>query len=409
MSGVGRNQERMDRVVTSEDQIKDISDFIVLKIRDILNSNIWKQWNQDVQKKGGKYIAKKNYCMLDSSLFLREDHTTTRSNKHLLFSHFDMNALPLESDFHVYIVSTKTSDTNKPNPYKDIKTQFQYINQNLNSQNSEFITNIEDEVKEEVEQLGIIIFSLVGEINISNDNNLYDINYKKIVKDCHSILGEIVNRIEKQIKEYDELLLKAFNLNSSQLKSSEDQNDIKDPSAYTDLLRIAYNFADGSKTLLNLLIGICDLKPILFWMTIYEQIKLVNKLSLSLSHTATKKPKLSEYKSFIGKARNQAFHDFFAFNSSFSMKLPEGSIKSPVLNLFPEFGSKKELPTLDFTDEKLIDLFKKFSRTAEGFVPSGFWEDNREIMELIKTFTSSMLEALLKLAPLVVGINPIND
>lgn len=329
MSGVGRkleiNQERMDRVVTSEDQIKDISDFIVLKIRDILNSNIWKQWNQDIQKKGGKDIGKKNYCMLDSSLFFREDQTTTRSNKHLLF------------------------------------------------------------------------------------NNLYDINYKKIVKGCHSILEEIVNRIEEQIKEYDELFLKAFNLNSSQPKSSEDQNDIKDPSAYTDLLRIAYNFADGSKTLLNLLIGICDLKPILFWMTIYEQIKLVNKLSLSLSHVATKKPKLSEYKSFIGKARNQAFHDFFAFDSSFSMKLPEGSIKSPVLNLFPEFGSKKGLPTLDFTDEKLIDLFKKFSRTTEGSVPSGFWEDNREIMELIKIFTNSMLEALLKLAPLVEGINPIND
>lgn len=74
-------------------------------------------------------------------------------------------------------------------------------------------------------------------------------------EDVPSILASILARMEEQLTVYSVTL--------KQHRGSPSDNEV-----YNELLRVAYNFADGARAFLGLTVGICDLKPLLFWLTV---------------------------------------------------------------------------------------------------------------------------------------------
>ena len=42
----------------------------------------------------------------------------------------------------------------------------------------------------------------------------------------------------------------------------------RDPRAFNEVLRLPYNFAGDAKTFIELIVSICDLKPVVLWGTI---------------------------------------------------------------------------------------------------------------------------------------------
>ena len=74
------------------------------------------------------------------------------------------------------------------------------------------------------------------------------------------------------------------------------------------MLRISYNFADGTKSLLTLVVGLSDLKPVLFWLTVLEQSKLAERFAeLPFSIVGKVKPSIDRYRSVIAAAGTARF------------------------------------------------------------------------------------------------------
>jgi hypothetical protein len=196
-----------------------------------------------------------------------------------------------------------------------------------------------------------------------------------------SILFDVVTRIDQQVKAYKQALA----VHKGKPQALEPIND---------LLRIAYNFADGAKALLTLVVGISDLKPLLFWLTIDEQSELADRFSeLPFALVGKAKPSLERYRSVISAARNRAFHDFFAFARPFHVDLPGEAFRSPELRLFRQFRSSA--PALEFRDRQLVELLEGLSRTPESPVPLGFWEKNQGVMESVANLTRAVQKALV--------------
>jgi hypothetical protein len=80
---------------------------------------------------------------------------------------------------------------------------------------------------------------------------------------------------------------------------------------------------------------------------------------------------LERYRSVIADARNQAFHDVFAFDHPFNVKLPGDALRAPELRLFREYKSRND-PALNFEDRGLVEFFEALTRTSERPVPVGF-------------------------------------
>lgn len=200
-------------------------------------------------------------------------------------------------------------------------------------------------------------------------------------KDGPSILTEVLSRVDEQIVSF---------------RAALDEH-VSDPSsdAFSEVLRIAYNFADGARALLTLVVGLSDLKPILFWLTVREQVELAEQFArLPFSLVGKAKPSLDRYRSVIAAARNRAFHDLFAFGSPFQVRLTGDAFRTPELRLFREHSRRRE-PALEYEDRKLVDLLQEFTRSHERPVPAGFWEQNYKVMRAVSDVGRAMLDALV--------------
>ena len=200
-----------------------------------------------------------------------------------------------------------------------------------------------------------------------------------------SILSEVSRRMSDQVKAFATTLL--------QYRTRPQDGDI-----YNELLRISYNFADGALAFLNLMVGICDLKPIIFWLTVFEQIDLAHLFGqLPFALVGKGKPSLERYRSVIADARNQAFHDLFGFDHPFRVSLPNDALRSPELRLFREYNRRND-SILNFEDKTLIELFAALSRTPERPVPLGFWDKNEQVMRAVAEVVEALRAALVLVA-----------
>ena len=205
-----------------------------------------------------------------------------------------------------------------------------------------------------------------------------------------SILSEVVARIEMQVLAYKRAL-------ASHLEQPEDSD------ALNETLRVAYNFADGAKSLITLVVGLSDLKPLLFWLTVAAQSDLADKFAeLPFALVGKAKPSLERYLTLISGARNQAFHDVFAFGRPFNVRLGPDAIRDPELHLFREY-SRRHGPALDFEDRQVVELLEGLTRVAERPMPLGFWDRNSIVMEGVAEVARALLAGLLLAAP---SVNP---
>ena len=131
------------------------------------------------------------------------------------------------------------------------------------------------------------------------------IDIEDIRPDVPSILSEIIAGVHDQVEAYDQAL-------TSHLQDPDDTDTLN------DVMRIADIFADGAKSLISLVVGLSDLKPLLSWLTISAQCELAERFGdLPFSLVGKTKPSLDKYRSLIAGARNRTFHDLFAFGRPF--------------------------------------------------------------------------------------------
>lgn len=208
------------------------------------------------------------------------------------------------------------------------------------------------------------------------------INVANLTGGEDSILGQVASRLDRQVASYEEAL-------EMRRQNPEDEE------TYNELLRIAYNFADGTRLLMRLVVGLSDLKPLIFWTTIGAQFDLAGRFSdLPFSLVGQSKPSLERYRQLIAAARNRAFHDIFAFDRSFVVTLPPDALEEPELRLFRDHARRKA-PALDFEDRALVDLLADFTRAPERPIPLGFWNKNLDVMQGVATVAHSLRDGLL--------------
>jgi hypothetical protein len=199
-----------------------------------------------------------------------------------------------------------------------------------------------------------------------------------------SILGHLAATLKRQSAEYEESLTKC---GKDGRQSSEALNNV---------LRIAYNFASDAKGFIELIVSICDLKPVLQWMTLGEHFQLAEAFRRVPWVKSKKKPSLSLYVETVAGARNHAFHDLLPFDRSLHVDLGNVSLKAQRLQLFSSYSRKKD-NLLEYEDQEIVDLLTGFTRAPETTVAFSFWERNLEVMRATEELIGATARALMAL------------
>jgi hypothetical protein len=233
--------------------------------------------------------------------------------------------------------------------------------------------------------LGSVGDSFETTFSALQENAGLPVDIDEVKHDTDSILSHIVTRLEEQIAFYKVAL-------------DRHNKDHTDGEALNEVLRIAYNFADGASTLLKLVVGVSDTKPLLFWLTIREQFDLAAAFAaLPFAVVGTSKPSLDKYRLVVAAARNQVFHDLFSFGRPFHVRLSGAAFEGATLRLFRDYARKSEA-ALHFEDRSLVELLQSFTRTPERQLPIGFWDHNLEVMNAVLDVAAGLRTALVNVA-----------
>lgn len=196
-----------------------------------------------------------------------------------------------------------------------------------------------------------------------------------------TVLGKVVDRLDRQVADYANSLRRY-------------RSNLADSEARNELLRIAYNFADGAQGLTKLITGISDLKPLVLWLTLESQLALALAFkTIPLTSSSSEKPSFEKYRTAIANARNHAFHDIFALGRTFKVRLPSDAFSGAEMLIFRDY-SARNTSALDFDDRKIVELLDGLTRTSEQAVPAGFWEENQEVMRCTVSLANSLKSAL---------------
>jgi hypothetical protein len=153
-----------------------------------------------------------------------------------------------------------------------------------------------------------------------------------------------------------------------------------DPNALNEVLRISYNFVSDINKLLGLIINICDVKPIICWLTFSKHYKLDDKFKELPFGLSQGKPSLGSYETIIKNARNRTFHQLFPFNKSLHLELT--SIQKVTMRMFSSYGKKSD-NKISYKDQELHEILLGFTRVTEHSVSEKFWIKNEAVMEAI--------------------------
>ncbi|MHA1337550.1 MAG: hypothetical protein ACTSPW_17710 [Promethearchaeota archaeon] len=392
---------------------------------------LWKHPNFENWRKN-ENIKSGDLIIINNSFLLRNDKTTTKNERYISLK---VN----NKSYKIKIVKWN----------KKITTDFKKISKNSN-ENFELI-DIEDEVKKLYDELGKLIFILVGK-KISDDiieTKIRHRSLKKIIWDSSLDKRFILKNGSLKIKDpysrdffpslYDFLNNNGVNLENDKDLSKKieagikflkkeaktileipDNSDIGDETFLSmfykffdseleiyskmmkdidknlnEILRISYNFLEDGIKLFKLISNICDLKPLILWGTIYFHFELNQKLMEIPSIIPGKKVDLNYYDRMIKDARNKRFHAITGFKRTLQVNLPTDAIQSSTLIFFSDFSKRRNKPNrLDYKDKKIVDLLTEFYRTEELTLPSNFWEKNYEVIRIINKIFKETYEIL---------------
>jgi hypothetical protein len=201
------------------------------------------------------------------------------------------------------------------------------------------------------------------------------------------LLDSFVNALRQNLARYKQ----AWN-------KCEGQADV-DGGEFNDLLRIAYNFATDAVLVIRLLVGICDLKPIVRWCTVDEWFRLAESFRNLPWSKMKEKHSLDAYQVIISSARNKTFHRLLPVDNTLRVELEGTKLGRITLRLFPEYAARNSEETLDYEDRALVELLTNFTRVSERNVSPQFWRRNTAVMEAtieLLSRTSSALKLLAK-------------
>ena len=203
----------------------------------------------------------------------------------------------------------------------------------------------------------------------------------KIKELDQTILGKIAAALREQADQYETAV--------DELKKHPDNRQ-----ALNEVLRIAYNFSTDVLPLMFLLVGICDVKPLVFWCTA-DSHWLLYRAFASLPWSALgRKENIPDYREIIAAARNQAFHHILPFETTVEVDLTNTDVRAETIRLFPPF-SRKDHGGVRLKDQEIVDLFSEFSRAKQRPVSMKFWQGNLNVMEATYTLVKAALEALM--------------
>lgn len=205
----------------------------------------------------------------------------------------------------------------------------------------------------------------------------------EIAPDKPTVLGRVIERLERQVRDYSTALTRY-------------RGNLSDSEARNELLRIAYNFADGAQGLTGLITGISDLKPLILWLTIDSQLMLALAFKRIPFSSGDKKISFDKYRTSIANARNHAFHDIFALGRTFKAKLPDNAFSGAEMLLFRDYSARRT-SALDYDDRRIVELLEALTRTSEQAVPMQFWGENEEVMRCTVNIAKSLKSALILL------------
>ena len=161
-----------------------------------------------------------------------------------------------------------------------------------------------------------------------------------------------------------------------------------------EVLRIAYNFSDDALKVLQLLVSVSDLKAVLLWCAICEHFDVAVAFRNLPWTKSKKKPSLSRYQEIINGARNRAFHNLLAFDRTIESDLHGVSIDARSLILLPAHGRRKAHVAFDYEDRELVEVLTELTLAPETAVSMDFWKRNAHVMQTFESLLAKMEEAL---------------
>lgn len=200
-----------------------------------------------------------------------------------------------------------------------------------------------------------------------------------------TILGRLTGGIEQQLSEYESAIQRCGDDGSA------------DPSAFADVLRIAYNFAGEARKLIELVVSVCDLKPVLLWCTIDAHLELAEAFRALPWTKSKKKPSLDRYVEMVSRARNRAFHDLTPFDRSLEVDVGGISLQTKRLLLFGPYQPRGSGSVFEYEDQELVEVLMRFSRAPETSLPMAFWQRNARVMKELVRLLRAVGEALILL------------
>lgn len=387
-------------------------------------------------------ISKDDVILINNSFVFREDVKTNKSNSFLALRIVDKQKF----DKHTYIVQSA-----------NINADFKLAKNHPNTEIK--LLSIKDAIKEQIQQLGNLVFILIGQIDdsiiievaiqhekihklvwnpkikvvaqINNDEIVVQDTYdeEEIWKEIEPHLQKVLSKerladLRKKVgvgldKLQDKAVARLLIPEKTQqnencitclivevLKNQRDeykkaldkytQAKVPSDTEMNDILRIAYNFASDATTFLRLIVSICDLKPILLWGTIAQHFSLSKSFNELTWFRSNNKPSLKNYISIVGDARNSAFHNLFPFRKSLEVSLPTSALRDAQLVIFSEYEKKKQ-NELKFQDKELVDVLFEFTRARARQVPIQFWIQNLEVMNKTIDLFETTMQFLWKL------------
>lgn len=199
-----------------------------------------------------------------------------------------------------------------------------------------------------------------------------------------TLLGKLGERLGSQCKEYEKSLVAC----------GDDPS--RDREAFNNVLRIAYNFSADASRFIELLVSICDIKPIVLWGTLEEHVKLAEAFRRLPWRKSAKKASLGTYQTTIAGARNHAFHNFMPIHRAIEVDVSGVALKATRLRLFSPH-SKKTDNMLEYEDQEIVDILTRFTRAPEMAVPISFWRKNLEVMQATRELVNGTLRHLVAL------------
>jgi hypothetical protein len=414
---------------------KELENVITGKINLLVKTNEFQEWLKKFT------LTKNDYLVINNSVLFRNDIKTTKSTKYIGLK--IKNSIPLEYDINIISVPRKISE-------------FTYISEKSKDIGLIEESGLGVAITVELSSLGRLIFLLIGLIETNEvfeqliDHQLFT----KITLDPSTIAPLVINGTEICIKDipdaeilweqfvascstnstlpnplpddfqakfnsaitelrknsYVKLIIpeKAKNPKNGFLDQvivslkqnlSEYKNSLNacngstlDRNEYNNILRISYTFAEEIVRFLRLFTSISDLKPIILWMTVYEQYQFLYALqSLPWTKLGTK-PDLKNYVDAVKGARNKAFHNLLQFNQTIDVQMGDITIHPTKLRLFSEYTSKGNV--FEYEDKELIEILTEFTRVEEKYVSFDFWKRNLIVMEktlyLLESFSFTL-------------------